>query len=157
MAFLLQEPDYYFSFLDPSVSKLCYCRMFLIKAPVSIHHTVMIINRGRPEINRWKSNSWQLQWVNLAIQLNEIVCKQYCHWESLVSVISPKRSCSIRAAYFRNAHDLQRADRISFTTMGSQPAYDSENCWNMGRKGCWELGRLECPPYDVLSGYNNTG
>ena len=157
MAFLLQEPDYYFSLLDSSVSKLCYCRMFLIKGPVSIHHTVMIINRGRPEINRWKSNSWLLQWVNLAVQLNEIVCKQCCHWAYLVSVISPERSCSIRAAYFRNARDLQRADRISLTTMGSQPTYGSENCWNRGRKGCWELGRLERSTGDVLSGYNNPG
>lgn len=109
MAFLLQETDYYFSFLDSSVSKLCLCRMFLIKAPVSIHHTVMIINRGRPEINRRKSNSWQLQWVNLAIQLNEIVSKQCCHWEYSVSVISPERSCSIRTAYFRNARDLRES------------------------------------------------
>lgn len=157
VAFLLQETDYYFSFLDSSVSKLCLCRMFLIKAPVSIHHTVMIINRGRPEINRRKSNSWRLQWVNLAIQLNEIVSKQCCHWEYSVSVISPERSCSIRTAYFRNARDLQRADRISFTTMGSQPTYDSENCWNRGRKGCGELGRLECSSCDVLPGYNNPG
>ena len=128
------------------------------KSPISINHTIMIMNEGGDQKSTGrKGNSWQLQLVNLAIQLDEIIYPWYHHGEFSVSVISPERSSSVRAAHFRKDCNLQRLGGILFTMGGSWPCSWFRNLLESGRKGCWELGSHECFPDDVLSGSNHPG
>lgn len=103
--------------------------MFLIKAPVSINHIIMIINKRKQKINCTKGQQLATSIGELGNAIKNIFHKWYFHWEYSIPVIFPGWSC-LKVARFRSACGLQRACWILFTTVcAHSPAQDSWTCW----------------------------
>lgn len=90
------------------------------------NHTITVINRDDQKSTGQKANSWQLQWVNLAMEVNEIFYKHYFLWEYSMPVISQEGLVQSEQPILEMHATLrEHAEFYSAALCAHSPAHDS--------------------------------